>query len=155
MPGKERPMMPVKLSKGFTLVELMVALAILTIGMAGVGTMLVASFQSDRYNARIRRAQVVSLKVFERFKAGNPGVSTSTDPCLTTLPPTGKAAYTNDTCINPDPSNTVGTYYVTWASTAHSGLTQLDVAVYWGGQNCTYADPTKCLHNFAMSSLYQ
>jgi len=132
----------------------MVALAILTIGMAGVGTMLLASFQSDRYNARIRRAEVISLKVFERFKAGNPGQTSWTDPCQAKLPPTGSAAFTNETCI--DTTKTSGTFYVTWTSTPQSsGLTQLDVAVRWGGKNCSLSDPSQCLHSFAMTSLYR
>ncbi len=147
-------MIPVRLSRGFTLVELMVALAILTIGMAGVGTMLVASYQSDRFNARARRAEAISLKVFEKFKAGNPGQVSWTDPCQAKLTPAGKAAYTNEVCI--DTTKTEGTFYVTWTSTLQaSGLTQLDVTVWWGGTNCSLSDPTKCMRNFAMSSLYR
>jgi prepilin-type N-terminal cleavage/methylation domain-containing protein len=147
-------MTSVRFTKGFTLVELMVALAILAIGMAGVGTMLVASYQSDRYNARIRRAEAISLKVFEKFKAGNPGATTWTDPCQAKLQASGKAAYTSETCIDTTKSN--GTFYVTWNSTPQSsGLTLLDVTVAWGGTECNLTDPSKCLHRIAMSSLYR
>ncbi len=147
-------MIPTRLCRGFTLVELMVALAILSIGMAGVGTMLVASYQSDRYNPRIRRAEAISLKVFEKFKSGNPGEISWSDPCEAKLPPSGKAAYTNETCV--DTTKTNGTFYVTWTSTPQtSGLTQLEVAVWWGGRDCNFTDPSHCMHNFAMTSLYR
>lgn len=142
-----------KIVKGFTLIELMVALALLAIGMAGVGTMLVASFQSDRYNAQMRRAESISLKLFEKFKSGNPGVTSWSDPCQAKLDPSGKAAYTNETCI--DTTKTSGTYYVTWTSVPQSsGLTQLNVAVSWGGKSCSLSDPSKCLHCIRMTSLY-
>ena len=140
--------------RGFTLLECMVALAILSIGMAGVGAMLLSSYESDRYNAMMRRSEAIGSKVFEKFRSGNTGTGSAADPCQRPLPPSGTAAYNNETCI--DTSKTTGTFYLKWTTTSDpSGLKLLDIIIGWDGPNCGLADPTKCLRQVKMSSIYQ
>ncbi|MBI5572903.1 MAG: prepilin-type N-terminal cleavage/methylation domain-containing protein [Desulfomonile tiedjei] len=147
---------------GFNLVELMIALAILAIGMAAVGSMLFASYNSDRYNATLRRAETAGTKVIERFRAGNVGSGLASDACqrpLQLVPgpggtKIGKAAYTMEPCI--DETKPTGRFFLTWTSTDDpSGVKILEVVVAWDGPQCTYADPTKCLRHLRMSTIYQ
>jgi prepilin-type N-terminal cleavage/methylation domain-containing protein len=69
-----------KSKKGFSLLELMVAIGILSVGMAGVGAMLFQSFQSDRYNTKEKRAHAAASQIAERFRAGNPKSDPGTLP---------------------------------------------------------------------------
>jgi len=49
--------------------EAMVALLILAIGFMGVGTMLNTAFQNDRYNNRMRSAQLSAQSKIEDIKS--------------------------------------------------------------------------------------
>ena len=55
--------------KGFTIIETMVAIAILAVGTLGVASMLMIHFSSDRYAARTRRAESLCLQKLEELKA--------------------------------------------------------------------------------------
>lgn len=139
---------------GFNLVELMIALAILAVGMAGFGAMLAASYSSDRYNATMRRAESAGTKLIEKFRSGNGGSTAASDPCEKPLPPSGKTAYTMERCI--DVTKTAGKFYLTWTTTNDpSGVNILDVVVAWDGPQCTYGDPTKCARRVRMSTIYK
>lgn len=153
-------------SKGFSLVELMVAIAILSIGMAAVGAVLYASYASSRFNAGARRAEAAASQLAERFKAGNVGetYATGKNPCKCKLTGTISGATTTGTasfdttnmdrdsdgapdghCWSPDSSLVKASYFCTWSVTDHaSGYKRLTATVYWEGNGCTRDTPEKC-----------
>lgn len=141
---------------GFSLIELMVAIAILTVGMAAVGAILFASYESSRYNASVRRAEALMAQLCERFKAGNVGTAAATDPCQRKLETSGTAGFNPalDQCWNP--SRNDGTYFCQWTTSTHaSGCRQLDATVYWGGTECTRTDLDKCKRKLRMINYYK
>lgn len=142
--------------KGFSLVELMVAIAILAVGMSAVGAALYASYGSSRENAARQHAESLISELCERFKAGNVGTSkTATDPCQRILDTSGKAGFLPaDKCWNPD--RVKGTYQCEWTSTSTTtGYYQLDVTVYWGGQSCDRDNLSKCKRKLRMINYYK
>lgn len=142
--------------KGFSLIELMVAIAILTIGMAAVGAILFASYESSRYNASVRRAEVLMAQLCERFKAGNVGTTAATDPCQRKLGTSGSAGFNPalDQCWNPDRND--GSYFCQWTTATHaSGYRQLDATVYWGGTECERTKLDKCKRKLRMINYYK
>ncbi len=54
---------------GFSLLEVIVAMLILSIGMLGVGTMVLTSFNNDRYNQRVRNAEYLAVSKIEEMRA--------------------------------------------------------------------------------------
>jgi len=54
--------------KGFTLVEVLTAMFILSIGMLGVGTMIIESIKADSYNARVREAEHLAVAKLEQLR---------------------------------------------------------------------------------------
>lgn len=54
--------------KGFSLLEVIVAMLILSIGMLGVGTMILTSFNNDRYNQRARNAEYMAVSKIEEMR---------------------------------------------------------------------------------------
>ena len=58
-----------KAEKGFSLVEVMVAMAILSIGMAGLGVMLTNSMSTDRFNREERYAEYLAVEKLEQLRA--------------------------------------------------------------------------------------
>ncbi len=128
---------------GFTILETMVALAILAVGMAGVGLMLLASLTADQYGGRTRGAESLVLQQIENLRQQN----TTTTPLAN-----GSAA---------DPTLTFG---YTWTvsnyqwldSGQNSGLKQLDVTVGWPiGGVCTSATPGQCKNTFSVTTYFQ
>jgi prepilin-type N-terminal cleavage/methylation domain-containing protein len=118
--------------KGFSLIELLVAVGILTVGMSAVGVMLLSSFQADRQNRTVRRAETLLRYFAEQFAAGTSKVTTG--PSSFTAPPaTGNAVIRGDTIVY-DADTNPGNYYCSWTSTAYStsSLNQLDVVIGWG-----------------------
>lgn len=158
--------------KGFSLVELMVAIGILSFGMAGVGTMLFQSFQSDRYNAKQKRAHITSSQIAERFRAGNPKTDPNGPGVFLRLPNQGSGLIVGTgagtTLYWEDTKNTVnkywpdstitdarGTLLCSWTTYTPSGseantdppeegsVTQ--ILIGWGsGPNCTRATVGQC-----------
>ena len=57
-----------KSDKGFTLVEVMTAVLILSIGMLGTAAMLMTSMQSDNYNAHVRGAEHLANQKMEELR---------------------------------------------------------------------------------------
>ena len=53
----------------FSLLEVIVAMLILSIGMLGVGTMITTSFNNDRYNQRVRNADYLATGKVEELRA--------------------------------------------------------------------------------------
>lgn len=57
---------------GFSITELMIAVVIFSVGMLGVGSMLMASLQNDDFNKKKRLAEDIATDISERFRARNP-----------------------------------------------------------------------------------
>ncbi len=57
---------------GFSLPEVMIAVAIFSVGMLGVGSMLTASLQNDRFNKTKRFAEDIATDIADGFRARNP-----------------------------------------------------------------------------------
>jgi prepilin-type N-terminal cleavage/methylation domain-containing protein len=66
---KEFTMIGTEGQKGFTLLETLVAILILSAGMLGVGAMVNTSLKSDAYNRRSQSAESVVLDQMEALKA--------------------------------------------------------------------------------------
>lgn len=124
--------------KGFNIAEVMVAFGILSIGMAGVITMLIQSMQSDTSSVRMRQGDEVAALVNEMAKGAD-----------------GDFAATQSSSLS-------GTYYrldmtltsLLSFSSATSAVNRIDVVVGWGGDdpnrdgcsggNCSEATPECC-----------
>jgi prepilin-type N-terminal cleavage/methylation domain-containing protein len=57
-----------KSDKGFTLVEVMTAVLILSVGMLGTAAMLLTSMKSDNYNAHVRGAEYLANQKIEELR---------------------------------------------------------------------------------------
>lgn len=161
--------------RGFSLVELMVAIAILAIGMSAVGAMLYATHSADRNSAGMRRAEALAMQLTERFKAGNIGATSDSDPCkvqLLNTPGTEFRAgfkWPEDKCWNP--SRVTGAqYYCKWVTTVfkdkygeETDYRQIDVRVYWdtewqkkqASDKCTRDSLDKCPHRLRTINYYK
>src|SRR5208283_2759322 len=113
--------------KGFTIIETMVAIAILAVGTLGVASMLMIHFSSDGYAARTRRAESLCMQKLEELKAQK-----------TTL--TNGSSADQSFVYKWDVSN-----YQWLDTSANSGLNQIDVTVGWPvGGACTSSTPGNC-----------
>jgi prepilin-type N-terminal cleavage/methylation domain-containing protein len=127
--------------KGFTIVETMVAIAILAVGMLGVGTLLLVSLTSDKYGGRTRRAESLALQKIEDLKQQN----TILTPLTSGSTADAVFAY----------RWSVSNYQ--WLDTKqNSGLQQLDVTVGWPvGGSCTSSTPEQCTNRFSVTTYFQ
>jgi prepilin-type N-terminal cleavage/methylation domain-containing protein len=120
--------------RGFTIIESMVALLILSVGMLAVGTMLNTSLQTDRFNLKTRRGEEGALKIIEKFKAGNPD----------SLAVAGSDTDSAD-------------FYYKWTTRDHeSGLKEFQIVVGWGGgTDCSESTPEKCRQKIKHTNFVQ
>jgi prepilin-type N-terminal cleavage/methylation domain-containing protein len=123
--------------KGFTIVETMVAIAILAVGISGVGLMLVTSLNADKLNAQTRTAEAAGLKKIEDLKTQTTTLTNGNSADLT-------YAY----------MWSVSDYQ--WLdSKTKSGLKQLDVTVGWPlGGSCTSSTPDQCTRKFSVTTYF-
>ena len=70
---------------GFTLVEVLVALVILTVGMLGIASLLLSSLQSSRMASSRTQAVNLASDIIERIRA-NRGAGTTYDTTVTPTP---------------------------------------------------------------------
>jgi prepilin-type N-terminal cleavage/methylation domain-containing protein len=111
------------LQSGFTLVEVLVAFAILSIGMLGVGTMLTHSMRMDKFSERQRQSDTLAMTEMEMIK----GMSVDMEP--------GDQTFNNDWA----------TYR--WAidkDNPTSGMNRVEIEVGWGGGPECLGDIDKC-----------
>jgi prepilin-type N-terminal cleavage/methylation domain-containing protein len=133
--------------KGFTIIETMVAIAILAVGILGVGTMLMLSFSSGRFATETRRAESMGTQKLEELRAQNTRITPMTS---------GNAE---------DQA-----YVYRWVVAAHrwtgpggtstpSSLSQLDVTVGWprgpAFPACTGANPENCKYRTAVTTFFK
>ena len=117
--------------KGFSLVEAMVAFLILSIGMAGVATMLIMSMQSDQQSAELRDGEYVAMRVIEELKAD----ASRENMDITHY---GRQGWVSSNLYT-HTGSLLGYSYI-WSLTTnypYSNLDRLDIQVGWGGENCT------------------
>ncbi len=129
-------------NKGFTIIETMVALAILSLGILGVGTMLSHSLNADKLTAQTKNAEAVCLQKIEDLKAQT---TSATNPLTS-----GSAADANYAY-----KWTVSNYQ--WLDTKqNSGSIQLDVTVGWPlGGSCSSATAEQCDRRFSVTTYFQ
>ncbi|MBI5251599.1 MAG: prepilin-type N-terminal cleavage/methylation domain-containing protein [Desulfomonile tiedjei] len=156
--------------KGFSLIEVMVAIGILFFGMAGVGSMLFQSFQFDRNNAKQRRAQIAANQIAERFRGGNPPTrEPNGSGTAQRLPPTS-SDFGNGIIIGTDlwwqdATKTNGTYFCQWTTYSPSGSlvhdwtvdgsvpesgSVTDITIGWGSGDCSRSSVNTCPRKFRM-----
>jgi prepilin-type N-terminal cleavage/methylation domain-containing protein len=124
---------------GFNLVELMVAMLILSMGILGASSVLTTANLSDRKNKQLKQAEAVALSVVEQFSAGNPALPSapaanwllpSYSDFPSGLPATGnfrtKGGY-RDLSVTDS-----GYIFYRWTSTPDTNLQRLDIIVGYG-----------------------
>ena len=124
--------------KGFTIIETMVAMAILAVGTLGVASLLMIHFSSDGYAARTRRAESLCMQKLEELKAQKTAL-------------TSGSSADQSFVYKWDVSN-----YQWLDTSANSGLNQIDVTVGWPvGGACTSSTPGNCTNKFAVSTYFK
>jgi prepilin-type N-terminal cleavage/methylation domain-containing protein len=123
-----------KSEKGFTLVEVLTALLILSVGMLGVGAMLMTSMRSDVYNAQVRAAEHLANQKIEELRGKSADASLPTSSG--NWPPTGiTSRYVYSWTVTADPDTT-------------RRISQVEVLVGWpvgtDFPNCRKDQVTSC-----------
>jgi prepilin-type N-terminal cleavage/methylation domain-containing protein len=127
---------------GFTIIETMVAIAILAVGTLGVASMLMIHFSSDGYAARTRRAESLGMQKLEELKVQNTRIT----PLTSGSSADQTYAYKWD----------VSDYKWSGPGGANSGLRQLDVTVGWPlGGACTSSTPESCKNRCAVTTFFK
>ncbi len=158
---------------GFSLVEVMVAFAIMGFAILGAVMILQVANQSDQTNTMMRYAESQAQGIIENFVAGNPGMPsfpgyTGYPGSLPITPGTSAipqgTSYTN--AVQGGYQTTVGgsanALYVQWSSSLDPAVSgqnvttqRLDVIVGWGREAaCTQSSPQKCGRVLRMTSYY-
>ena len=130
--------------QGFTLLEVMIAVLIMSLGIMGVAALLTTSLRSDRHTQRVRSAEMIALEVLEDITAQAPNKTISD--------------------FNQDIANGKNQLHYQglpcrWQLTEHtsnkpaaspSGMYRIDLVVGWG--KCkSFFDPDTCKRRTTMS----
>jgi type IV pilus assembly protein PilV len=100
-------------NKGFTILETLVALAILALGILGLAKMQVLSITGTSFNKDSTRATAVAQRVIEEFKKASFGTSPST--CGATVQSMSVACSVSTNGITPNRYNDI-TVTVSWSN---------------------------------------
>jgi prepilin-type N-terminal cleavage/methylation domain-containing protein len=119
--------MPVKSvsQQGFSLPEVLLAIFILSVGMAAVATMLTDAMKTDKYSAETRSGDSKAMDTFETVKG---------------------------LAVDAEVSAQVGSdgpfqyAYTVTTNTPCKGIHQVDMTIGWGGADCRNTDLSKCTH---------
>jgi len=132
---------------GFSLLEVLVAIVILSIGMLGVGTMVLTSLRQDHYTGRVRVAENLALSRLEELRG-----KTADGTLADITPPTSGSYDTPNIRTGEAQQFYCRQWMITDASptiAAMSGksIKQIDVVVGWpldlptcSGTNCCKED---------------
>jgi len=124
-----------KPERGFTLVEVMTAVLILSVGMLGVAAMLTTSMKSDNYNARVREAEQLANQKIEELRGKT--VDSSLTATTGNWPPSSITSYY---C-----------YYWTVGAPDTSRICQVEVIVGWPtSSDCKAGQVGKCDYRVRM-----
>jgi prepilin-type N-terminal cleavage/methylation domain-containing protein len=148
--------MKLRSKKGFSLIELMVAIGILSFGMAGIGSMLYQSFQFDRSNSKQRRAHIVASQIAERFRSGNMPMLNRELGTVKKLSDNGDGVilgtelWWRDLDTGGSPVKTDGVYFCRWDTypkpPATAEFKTRDIRVGWGTGECGRTKVDQCPH---------
>ena len=118
--------------KGFTLVEVMTALLILSVGMLGVAAMLNTSMRSDNYNSYVREAEQLANQKIEELRGKSADTSLATSDSGNWPPSTINSPYCYAWSVTPDTDTT-------------RRITQVTVTVGWpSDSDCKRDHVEKC-----------
>jgi prepilin-type N-terminal cleavage/methylation domain-containing protein len=125
---------------GFSLIEVIVAVAILAVGMLGVATLLTTAMKSEKHSYQLRAGDSAALTDVEWLKAELVDMPLTTD----LLPKQAlKGPYFFEWSVQPNqPTN---------------GMYKVELTVKWGGEGCDKDNQGKCrnqttLTNYVMKS---
>lgn len=121
-----------KSEKGFSLIEIMVAFAILGVGMLGVGTMLIASMEQDKYTSKMQNADQLAMNLAEELRAD------SVDGVVATTQDIHGKSY----------------YYKIWVTKDEPtlGIDRVDVWIGCDGPNCNQTNPLECKYTTTITN---
>jgi prepilin-type N-terminal cleavage/methylation domain-containing protein len=137
--------------KGFTLIEAIVALFVLSVGMLGVGTMLKASMSSDRFSIESRNSDWVALEIIEELKGELANKNFDDLKNVTLTDPKFSEAGRND--------DSGGLWFERWGSyvgyryrwrvddrqAGNLNMLKLNISMGWGP--CSGDNPQSCKYN--------
>jgi type IV pilus modification protein PilV len=98
--------------RGFTVIEVLVALAILSIGVLGLTKLQIISLRGSTYNAELTKGASIAQRVTEEFRNSSFGTTPTT--CGTTVEGTSVVCTTNATGTTPNRYSDV-TVTVSWS----------------------------------------
>ena len=128
-----------KESRGFTLIEVLIAMAVMIIGLLAFWNMHVSATRSDAFSSRMSKAVFYAEQELENMKAAS----------FSTL---SNGNY-NDTVTDPDSSVTFRREWtVSDYSSSLSDTKQVDITVGWGGTNCS-SDVNNCTHKVQLETV--
>ena len=147
--------------RGFTLIEVMTALLILSIGLLGVGTMIVSSMQNEGYNSHVRIAEYLASAKMEELR-GDTAYSTSGQ--LTPNTGEGKYLHYNNKTGRFTESDTLGEgdVYVrrimVGSPDTENAMAVVRVTVGWpcgdATSRCSPNDVSECTYKYRMSATF-
>lgn len=136
---------------GFTLIEVMTAVLIFSVGMLGSALMLTTSINADSYTADVRQAEYLAKAKMEELRGESPAATIAPQvPASATAQgddPSQYQKFTRRWTINPiDCTNCIVTNCNN-DPTCKYPVTSASIVVGWPkGSTCTNSDPTKCKH---------
>ena len=124
-----------KSKAGFSVLEIMVALAILSIGLLAIGSMFVTSTQTDEFTTSERHSDLMANAELEKWKwMAVAGIETG-------ISVQNGRRYSRQVTVSKEPKK--------------AGVYRVDVLVGWGGAKDCQSNPNKCKYrsrttNFVM-----
>lgn len=147
----------IRSERGFTLIEVMTALLILSIGLLGVGTLIVSSMQTEGYNSHVRHAEYLASAKMEELLGDTAYSSTGQ---LTPNSPTGEGKYLrpNGTETDTFSEDLVYVRRVVIGNPDANSMTLVRVTVGWPcgdvASGCTRDDISRCTYKYRMSRTF-
>ncbi|MFH1116363.1 MAG: prepilin-type N-terminal cleavage/methylation domain-containing protein [Pseudomonadota bacterium] len=112
---------------GFTLVEVMTAVLILSIGLLGVGTLVISSMRTETFNSHVRQAESLASAKVEELR------SQTAESDLTVDSPTGAGLYPREDGTEKDVPGSQQVYvrHTTIGNWSNNSMVLVRVVVGW------------------------